>query len=509
MRTGTIQLPKIEVAPEKLGYFRYTELEGGKVVLTNDAGEFHFLAKPDFLAFLKGEIVEGHAEHAALRDKGFLRQDFDIEAMAERVRNKKHFLANGPHLHAVITTLRCNQSCIYCHASRTDMSRVDTDMSLETAKKVVDLAMQTTSRYVNFEYQGGEPTVNMDALKFVVEYSREKNKYENKELVHSVVTNMTYMTEENAEWLIANNVLVCTSLDGPEDVHNWNRLWLGKGSGNAYEHVVKWIKYFNRRYIELGRDPNLWHVDALMTTTSKTLDRWKDVVDLYVDLGIRSVHFRPLNPFGFATKTWDKIGYDSKQFNEVFIHVLDYIVDLNKQGVEVIEGTSATFLKKMLTPYDPNFVDIRSPEGSGTGQIGYSYDGTVYPSDEGRMVAAMGDDIFAIGHVDSSSYADIVGHPTVRSIAVASLLDSLPACSTCFNAPYCGVRPLHNYMNAGDLFGQRPNTPKCAEHMFVAKTLLQRLADDSTGEVETIFRRWVIDRPRMEDTLPSEQGTIP
>ena len=35
---------------------------------------------------------------------------------------------------------------------------------------------------------------------------------------------------------------------------------------------------------------------------------------------------------------------------------------------KIMEGTAATFLKKMLTPVDPNFVDIRSPVGAGTGQ---------------------------------------------------------------------------------------------------------------------------------------------
>ena len=38
--------------------------------------------------------------------------------------------------------------------------------------------MRTPSPYLNFEFQGGEPTVNMDVIKFVVDYSREKNKYE-------------------------------------------------------------------------------------------------------------------------------------------------------------------------------------------------------------------------------------------------------------------------------------------------------------------------------------------
>ena len=211
------------------------------------------------------------------------------------------------------------------------------------------------------------------------------------------------------------------------------------------------------------------------------------------------IHLRPLNPFGFATKTWHKIGYSPDEFNQMYVAALDEIIQRNRDGVEIIEGTAATFLKKMLTPDDPNFVDIRSPVGSGTGQIAYSYDGTIYPSDEGRMVAAMDDDIFAIWHVAHSSYEELVNHPTVKAIAVASLVDNLPMCSDCYNAPYCGVRPLQNYMNSGDLFGQRPNTPKCNEHMFLTKTLFERLANDDDGSLETMFRRWVISRPRTED----------
>ena len=49
--------------------------------------------------------------------------------------------------------LRCNQSCKYCHASRTDMDRVDTDMSLDVAKQAVDMAitLSMAHRYMHFE----------------------------------------------------------------------------------------------------------------------------------------------------------------------------------------------------------------------------------------------------------------------------------------------------------------------------------------------------------------------
>ena len=482
------------VRPERLGVFRWGRV-GGRIVLTNDAGEWQMLSEADFARFLAGGIGAEDPLYAPLQARGFLREDLDAEDLARKVRRKRRYLGQGPHLAIVITTLRCNQSCAYCHASRTDMDRVDTDMSLDTARKVVDHAMRTPSPYLCFEYQGGEPTVNMEAIKFCVGYSREKNKVEKKTLDHSLVTNMTWMTEENAEWLLANDVLVCTSLDGPKHVHDKNRPWAGK-SAAAFDTVMKWIQYFNRRYIEMGRNPELWHVDALMTTTRTSLQHWKDIVDLYVSLGIRNIHIRPLNPFGFATKTWRAIGYTMDEFLESYERILDYILALNRQGVQIQEGTAALFLKKMLTPDDPNFVDLRSPVGSGTGQITYGYDGVIYPSDEGRMVAAMGDDIFRIGHVDTTSFAEATTHPTVRALATASLLDALPMCESCWNAPFCGVRPEHNYMQSQDLFGQRPLTPKCTQHMRIVEMLLRRLDADTTGETTALFRRWTVERPR-------------
>jgi His-Xaa-Ser system radical SAM maturase HxsB len=489
----SLRLKRLPLVEDKLSFFRFGKV-AGKHLVTNDAGAWHFLGDDDFADLLAGRIEGGHHLYEVLRDKGFLRDALDLEAFAGKIRRKKRFVGQGPHLHIVITTLRCNQSCKYCHASRTNMDRVDTDMSIETAKKVVDHAMQSPSPYINFEFQGGEPTVNMPVLQFIVEYSREKNKYENKQLEHSLVTNMTYMTEENAEWLIANDVLVCTSLDGPEELHNFNRTW--RTGSNAYASVRKWIEYFNRRYVEIGRDPQLWHIDALMTTSRKTFDSYREVVDLYVELGMHTIHLRPLNPYGFAVDTWNRIGYTADEYLTFYKNALDYIVELNLGGTEIVEGTAAIFLSKMLTADDPNFVDIRSPCGAGTGQVAYNYDGNLFTCDEARMTSAMGNDMFQIGAVGATGMNDMIGHPTVRAMAVASLQDSLPGCDTCWNKPFCGVCPMHNYMTSGDIFGQRPNSPKCKEHYTIASLLFERLANDPDGRLEAMFRRWTLTRPR-------------
>src|SRR5690606_26780102 len=134
-----------------------------------------------------------------------------------------------------------------------------------------------------------------------------------------------------------------------------------------------------------------------------------------------------------------------EEYLAFYRRALDYIIEKNLAGSEIVEGTAATFLAKMLTPNDPNFVDIRSPCGAGTGQVAYNYDGNLFTCDEARMVAAMGSDMFQIGTVGRTSFEEMHGHETVRAMAVASLQDSLPGCDTCWNKPFCGVCPMHNH----------------------------------------------------------------
>lgn len=486
-----------EFDKEKVGYFRYGEVDG-RVLLTNDVGEHMFLSPEDFRRFLAGQIGPEDALYEPLRRRYFFKHDFDLDGLAVKLRRKKSFLQNGPHLHAVVTTLRCNHACRYCHASRTDMDRVDTDMSLDTARKVVDFAFRSPTPVLGFEFQGGEPTANFPVIRFVCDYALEKNRYENKELLLSLVTNLTLMDDEKMNYLLDKGVMVCTSLDGPADLHDYNRGWTGKTS--SYAAVTGWMDKFNAEWVRRGFDPDLFHVDALMTTTRASLSRGKEIVDEYVGRGIRSVHIRPLNPFGFAVNTWKQIGYSMDEFLEFYRTTLDHVIALNRQGVFVQERLASLFLTKMLTPDDPNYSDCRSPCGSGSAQLAYNFDGSIYTDDEGRMAAHMGNDFFKLGHVDSSSFDEVLRHPTVKALAVASIQDALPACHSCVYKPTCGVQPLHNYMFDGDIFGQRPLSRKCQEFYGVQKYLYHLLANDADGSVERIFRRWTISRSRPGTT---------
>ena len=145
---------------------------------------------------------------------------------------------------------------------------------------------------------------------------------------------------------------------------------------------------------------------------------------------------------------------EKDDYLEFYTTAVDYMLDLNRQGIQVLERYAGIFLTKILTDTDPNFLDIRSPCGAGIGQLAYNYDGTIFTCDEGRMLAASGDAAFQIGTLPSARYRDLMKHETVRALALASNLDTQPDCVNCVYRPYCGICPVYNYATQGSIHGR-------------------------------------------------------
>jgi His-Xaa-Ser system radical SAM maturase HxsB len=482
-------------------FFRFRRIGADRTLITSLEGNWLVLDDADFRAFVTGAVEEGSELHEKLSERNFLRATWDEAAAREAIAKRKRFLGYGPNLHIFVVTLRCNETCVYCHASRANMDAVDTDMSKETAEKAVDLVFESTSPGVTIEFQGGEPLVNFDVVKHVVEYAKHKNETAGKALEFTMVSNLSLMDAEKLDFLLENKVQLCTSIDGPKELHDKQRKL---PTFSSYDAATDWIPKINQAYVDRGLDPSLYHVEALLTTTRAALPHYKEIVDTYAELGCRALFLRPLDPFGFAGKTAKKVEYPRREYLDFYAKATDYVLELNRQGTQMIERYAAIFLTKILQGEDPNFLDIRSPAGAGIGQLAYSYDGTVYTCDEGRMLAAQGDDTFRLGHVDESKYRDIVGHPIVRAMVIASNLDSQPDCVACTYNPYCGLQTTHNYKTQGSIFGRMRESNICAVHKGIQDYLFNKLADAEPHVLEA-FERWTTIRSR-EHFLHAPEG---
>ena len=463
---------------------------GADVLITSPFGDWAFVSPAELGSLAKGAVDGPLREKLAAR--GFVKSAVDPAALRERVARKKRFLSYGPNLHIVVVTLRCNETCVYCHASRADMTATHTDMSPELAEKTVDFILQSTSPSVTIEFQGGEPLVNFPVVKHLIEYALERNRAYGKGLEFTMVTNLALMDDDKLAYLLDKKVQICTSIDGPEPIHNKQRILAG---GNAHRAACGWIEKINKAYETMGLDPTLYHVEALLTTTREALRYPREIVDTYVSLGCRAIFLRPVDPFGFADKTHKAIEYDRAQYHAFYRTAVDHIIDLNKKGTQVLERYAAIFLTKILGDEEPNFLDIRNPSGSGIGALAYNYDGRIFTSDEGRMIHEMGDSCFQIGDVRDTRYRDAMRHETVRALVLASHRESQPDCATCTYVPYCGVQPEHSYLSQGTLFGRMRESSLCNVHKGIQDYLFEKLRE---GDADTlaILERWTTVRER-------------
>lgn len=489
--TAFAELGAAPKSPGGLVPFRFRNI-GGDVLLTNYLGDWVFVSRDELADLARGKLVEGSPLYARLAERSFIRSKIDTEKQAERFARRKRYLGYGPNLHVMVVTLRCNETCVYCHASRADMDQVQTDMTPEIAEKSVDLALQSTSPGITIEFQGGEPLVNFPVVKHIIEYATARNRAYGKQLEFTMVSNLALMDEEKLAYLVDHKVQMCTSIDGPEHLHTKQRVLVG---GNSHAMAVKWIERINKAYIDLGLDPTLYHVEALLTTTREALKYPREIVDTYYDLGCRAIFLRPIDPFGFAGKTAKVVEYDRAAYRDFYRTAVEHILDKNRRGEQVLERYAAIFLQKILTDDDPNFLDIRSPGGSAIGQIAYSYDGKIFTSDEGRMMAETGEGMFHIGDVATAKYRDLMKHPTVRALVMASIREVQPDCVNCTYAPYCGIQPEHNYRSLGSIFGRMRESTLCSVHKGIQDFLFEKLRENDTTTVE-ILRRWTTVRER-------------
>jgi len=485
-----------ESVTEKRGavpaFFRFRPI-GDRVLVTNREGEFAVLTRPEFELLRSGQIEPGTDLHLQLRARNFLLDGFDRTRASELLSRRKSFVGYGPNLHIMVVTLRCNQTCLYCHASRAGVDAAHTDMTPEIAERSVDLAMSSTSPNITIEFQGGEPLLAFDAIKHLVGYALERGQVLGKLLEFTLVTNLTLMDDEKLRWLLDRRVQICSSVDGPAHLHDRQRKLAGGGSSHA--QASHWIRRINEHYAGLGLDPTLYHVEALLTTTCETLPLWKEVVDAYADLDCRALFLRPVDPFGFATRTAELVGYPIAEYLQFYRNAVDYMIELNVRGVEILERYASIFLTKILKGDDPNYLDIRNPCGAGIGQVAYNYDGRVFTCDEGRMLHEEGDDTFQIGIVGQTSYREIVSHETVRAIALASNLDAQPDCVDCTYQPYCGTCPVYNHKTQGTLFGRMRENMLCAVHKGIQDYLFTRIGEGNP-DVLRVLEQWTTARPR-------------
>lgn len=462
------------------------------MLAVNLAGEYFFLSKNDFDQMVNYSLEKNSDLFTHLKAKHIIAESLSepaIELLSIKYRTKKDFLSDFTSLHMFIITSRCNQKCIYCHASSKDLKETNYDMSKEIAEKAVDFVFQSPSKKIKIEFQGGEPLLNFKTIKDVIEYSNTHAERNGKRVEFVVCTNLTLITDEMLKYFADNNVYISTSLDGPKHVHDFNRRYRTK-YGSCYEDVIRGLEK-TKKYLK----PD--NISALMTTTKHSLDFPDEIVDEYVNNDCRSIFIRSLNPFGYAKNKIKEIGYSAKEYIRFYKTVLEYIIQLNQKGIYLEEAFTSILLTRILTPFSTGFVDLQFPASTGISGVVYGHDGNVYPSDEARMLAQMGDYEFCMGNIMRNTYREIFNGRKIRNLIDGSCVESLPDCIDCAFQTYCGVDPIRNYEAHKDIIGNRISSDLCFIHKEIIKYLFEIILQDNV-DIMDVFWSWLTGRHLSE-----------
>ena len=455
-------------------HFNFIRKEN-RYLITNDFGNYAFLSNSEFQDLVKDNIHINHQRYDELARKFFVfdtSQEEFIESSVNALRYAKKYMLSATQLFIFVVTTNCNLNCIYCQAKDKSVMKHGF-MDKNVASRAINILLSSPAEALTIEFQGGEPLENFAIIKYIVEEIENRNI--TKDIRFSLVSNLLLLTEDISDFLKKHNIGISTSIDGNREVHDYNRHTFSKKG--TYDEVIRKINDLRNKGMNVG---------AIETTTRNSLGQYKEIIDADVENKLDVIFIRPLTPLGVASLKWEDIGYSEDEFIEFYKQSIQYLLELNKRGIEISEGHASIFLSKILRGNGLNYMELRSPCGASIGQMAFNYDGNIYTCDEGRMIAEMGDQSFKIGTVNDD-YISLVSSNACKICSSASVIEALPECCGCVYQPYCGICPVVNYALDGDVFARQSNNYKCKIYKGMLDVLFSILEKEDKQEMEILY----------------------
>lgn len=306
----------------------------------------------------------------------------------------------------------CNLACRYCFAEEGEYHGRRAIMSYEVGKQALDFLIANSGNRRNLEvdFFGGEPLMNWDVVKRLVEYGREQEKIHDKNFRFTLTTNGVLLNDEIMEFCNKEMANVVLSVDGRKEVHD-NMRPFRNGSGSYDLIMPKFEKFAESRH------QTNYYVRG--TFTHNNLDFSEDVLHL-ADEGFEQISVEPV----VAQPT------DSYAIREEDLPII--FEQYDKLAKEIIKrkkaGNGFNFFHFMIDLNGGPCVAKRlSGCGSGCEYLAVTPWGDFYPCHQ-----FVGNEDFLMGNVDEG-----ITRNDIRDEFKSCNVYSKEKCKNCFAKFYC------------------------------------------------------------------------
>lgn len=306
----------------------------------------------------------------------------------------------------------CNLACQYCFAEEGEYHGRRALMSFEVGKKALDFLIANSGNRRNLEvdFFGGEPLMNWEVVKQLVEYGRSKEKEYNKNFRFTMTTNGVLLNDEIMEYCNREMSNVVLSLDGRKEVNDKMRPF--RGGKGSYDLIVP--KF--RKFAEMRGDRDYY---VRGTFTRHNLDFSKDVME-FADLGFRSMSIEPV--VAAPEEEYAIREEDLPQIMEEYDRLAEEYLKRKKEG----RGFNFFHFNIDLNQ-GPCVAKRLSGCGSGTEYLAVTPWGDLYPCHQ-----FVGQEEFLLGNVDTG-----VTNERIRDEFKLCNVYAKDKCRDCFARFYC------------------------------------------------------------------------
>jgi His-Xaa-Ser system radical SAM maturase HxsB len=454
-----------------------THALGNTALCVSDAGQF-FAANGAFLERLASDLLSDGDRAFLAREGHAVRSDDALGTASHAYNFAERLTRAGPLDYLILVpTLRCNLSCSYCQVSRAALNARGFDWTDETLAAVLAMLDGLSTRRLKIEFQGGEPTLRPDLMRAVIERCEANLDAGRLDEVQFVVcSNLQQVSPEILELFDRPDLYISTSLDGDFETHDRNRTGSAAVTDQFLENLIAVIGRYGA-----GK------VSALPTIDPLNPPDIGDLINTYAGFGLDSIFLRPINYQGFARKRHRDSREQGAAWRHYYERFVRAIIARNwADRSRVLEETYFSIcLRRIFQPGADRHVDLRNPNPLGVDYIVVDHDGTVYPTDEARMLSRSGVIDLAIGDIftgwDTEARAKLNAHSTNQYD---------PACRRCAFQPYCGRDLVDDIARYGRVDLPRHETEFCRKHRHLFDFIFSLIYDDDPA-VRYSLSRWL------------------
>ena len=376
--------------------------------------------------FSEKESEECYRQIEELKNAGKLFSKDTFEPMAGELKARTSGVVKALCLHIAHT---CNLNCSYCFASQGKYHGERALMSYEVGKRALDFLVENsgTRRNLEVDFFGGEPLMNFDVVKKLVEYARSIEKEKGKNFRFTLTTNGVLIDEDVIDFANREMSNVVLSLDGRKEVHDRYRVDYA-GNGSFEKIVPKFQKLVKARG---GKN---YYIRG--TFTHANPDFLEDIKTM-LDLGFNELSMEPVVA---AANDPSALTEEDKAI------VMKQYEDLAKLMIERDkEGRPFTFYHYMIDlKGGPCIYKRISGCGSGTEYMAVTPWGDLYPCHQ-----FVGDEKFKLGDIWNG-----VQNKEVQNEFAACNVYAREECRSCWARLYCsGGCAANAYHSTGSVTG--------------------------------------------------------